>query len=203
MAIDNTNLIRPLLKFPNENSFYFLEILKRRKENPEMTRHAKLIRDFYIYSFKEFDELMPRIIELCEENNARAYFRLNVRDSEKIALQYNKRLAELLITKDYKAIPKAYPSVVGEYHSDPEKTWVIDLDKEGDTEDDFLNWITNYAILEAKFKNEGVWVAAIDTRNGVHLITRPFRLDTFREWAKASMIEVDVHKDNPTLLYIP
>src|SRR5688500_11418565 len=127
--INNFKKIRELLKFPNPTSFYFLEIIKRRKENPDMKNHASWVRDFYIYSFEEFDGLEGKIIDLCETNNARAYFRLNVRDSKKIALQFNKRLSELLITEDYTAIPKAYASVTGEFHADPDKTWVIDIDE--------------------------------------------------------------------------
>jgi hypothetical protein len=166
-----------------------------------MERHAKLIRDFYIYSLKEFDELEGKIVQLCDENNARAYFRLNVRDAKKIAFQYNKRLAELLITEDYKAIPKSYASVTGEYHSDPDKKWLIDYDY---TDDDENN--SNLYLMELKVRNvffngnkENAIVAKIPTMNGIHLITRPFRLDVFKQ----EFPNVDVHKDNPTILYMP
>lgn len=185
------------MKFPNENSFYFLEIIKRRKENPEMTRHASIIRDFYIYSFEEFDDLKGKIKDLCNEHNARAYFRLNVRDAKKIALQYNKRLAELLITENYKAIPKSYASVVGEFHSDPDKTWVIDLDGEGE---DLSILVTDIVrTIDQLTENPDTVVARIETKNGLHLITRPFRLDKF----KGEFPNVEVHKDNPTILYVP
>lgn len=128
MAVNNVQKIRELLKFPDKNSFYFLEVLKRRKENPDLEKHAKLIRDFYIYSLEEFDVVAEKAIALCEENNARAYFRLNLRDAKKIAFLYNKRLAELLITEDYKNIPRSYAAVVGEFHSDPDKKWLVDID---------------------------------------------------------------------------
>lgn len=201
--IDNTEKIRELLKFPNEHSFYFVEIMRRRKENPEMLKHAEIVKDFYVTSLKGFDSQVLKMKDYCNKFNARAYFRLNVRDARKIALQCNKRLAELMITEDWKALKNMYASVVGEFHSDPDKTWVVDLDKDGDTEEDKLNFLTNFAILEHKFRNEEVFVTSLDTKNGVHLITKPFRLDTFREWAAASEISVDVHKDNPTILYQP
>jgi len=38
----------------------------------------------------------------------------------------------------------------------------------------------------------------IKTRSGVHIICRPFNLQKFKE----EFPEVDVHKDNPTILYI-
>lgn len=199
--INNFDKIKTLLTFPNFTSFYFLEIIKRRKENPEMVRHASLVRDFYIYSPQEFDDLRGKVIDLCNENNARAYFRLNLRDSKKIAHQYLKRIAELLITEDYKAIPKAYASVCGEFHADPDKKWLIDLDREEGMSD--YQFDMHRGNVRAKFKQQGgMEIAEIPTKNGVHLITTPFRLD--KEWYKAiQFTPIDIHKDNPTILYCP
>ncbi|WP_265091158.1 hypothetical protein, partial [Acinetobacter baumannii] len=41
--------------------------------------------------------------------------------------------------------------------------------------------------------------AEIPTMNGCHLITKPFNLQKFKE----KFPEIDVHKNNPTILYIP
>lgn len=198
MAVNNVQKIRELLKFPDKNSFYFLEVLKRRKENPDLEKHAKLIRDFYIYSLEEFDVVAEKAIQLCEENNARAYFRLNMRDAKKVAFLYNKRLAELLITEDYKNIPRSYAAVVGEFHSDPDKTWVVDVDDEDYNEAVIkMHRVADY-IKDLQPVGEKV-VATLKTKNGIHLITRPFRLDVF----KKDFPDVDVHRDNPTILYVP
>ena len=35
MTINNLNLIKPLLKWEDPNDFYFIQILKRKKDNPE------------------------------------------------------------------------------------------------------------------------------------------------------------------------
>ena len=193
---NNFTQIRELLRFPDSNSFYFLEIIKRRKDagNEEMDRHQRLIKDFYIYSLDEFDKLKDKVIGLCNENNARAYFRLNRRDAKKIAFQYNKRLAELLITEDYKSVPKIYASVVGEFHSDENKSWLLDID-----------YIDNVNVEEVKeFVNtlqpEGEKIIAeIPTKNGIHLITKPFRKDVFKQ----KYPNLDTHSDNPTILYMP
>ena len=34
--IDNLELIKPLLEFNKENDFYFIQILQRKKDNPEV-----------------------------------------------------------------------------------------------------------------------------------------------------------------------
>jgi hypothetical protein len=192
MPVNNSTTIKSLLKFPTPNSFYFLEVIKRRKENPDLPKHAKLIKDFFIYSPEEFDKCTEKAIELCEEHNARAYFRLNLRDSKKVAFQYLKRISELLITEDYKAIPRSYAAVAGEFHSDPDKTWVIDLDGEQANAQGQAMVLNQITVL-----NPDAVVALLPTLNGLHIISRPFRLDTFRK----VLPDVDVHKDNPTVLY--
>lgn len=43
------------------------------------------------------------------------------------------------------------------------------------------------------------YVSCIPTKNGKHLITIPFDLRQFRK----IYLKIDVHKNNPTVLYIP
>jgi hypothetical protein len=188
-----------MLDFENPHSFYFLEVIKRRKENPEMDRHQRLIKDFYIHSLEEFDVCFEKAKQLCDENNARAYFRLNVRDAKKIAFLYNKRLAEVLITEQYKSIPNLYSSVVGEFHQDKNKKWLIDFDRE---EGESSNRFTIRIDLVCKDIEEifgGKVLNLLPTKNGYHAITSPFRMDLFKQIYPS----IDVHRDNPTILYMP
>jgi len=39
----------------------------------------------------------------------------------------------------------------------------------------------------------------IPTKNGYHIITKPFNLKQFKD----KYPDIDVHKNNPTILYIP
>ena len=71
--MNNFEKIKEILKFENENDFYFLQVLKRRKDNPEMDRDVKVVKSFYIFSQKELDDVTDTIITLCENENARAY----------------------------------------------------------------------------------------------------------------------------------
>lgn len=193
--INNSKKIRPLLKFPKETSFYFVQILQRRKENPDLAKNAVNVDNFYIYSFEDFDKYLPRIIDCCNRFNARAYFRLNIRDAEVIAQRAIQKSFELLIAKQYKAIKNAYITACGEYHSDDDKTWVVDIDE---TEWELGKGVTS--TVQGYFRDHEIpIIAEIPTKNGVHFITRPFRLDFF----KNELPQIDVHKDNPTILYVP
>lgn len=202
--IDNSEKIRPLLKFPKETSFYFVQVLQRKKEHPTLEGNARNVDNFFIYSLEDFDKYLPKIIDCCNRFNARAYFRLNIRDAEVIAQRAIQKGFELLIAKNFKQVKNAYLHACGERHSDEDKTWVIDIDKNADGDWDYVNNIVHMKATIAKLRQEAQQektsiVADIPTKNGIHLITRPFRLDKFKELFPT----VDVHKDNPTILYVP
>ena len=70
--IDNFDKIKSLLRFENDNDFYFLQIIKRKKDNPGLEKSEKTLKNYFIYSLDEFDALKPKVIDFCIENNARA-----------------------------------------------------------------------------------------------------------------------------------
>lgn len=82
--INNFQLIKENLDFLNERSFYFIQILKRNKENPEMKSYSELISYFYIFSTKQLEKIMPKVIELCEKHKARAYIKMNCLDARSV-----------------------------------------------------------------------------------------------------------------------
>jgi hypothetical protein len=202
--INNAHLIRPLLKFESPNDFYFLQLLKRRKDNPDLERDMNVLGDYYIYSLEQFDNLMPKIIKICNDENARAYFRLNRRDAKKVGLQMLKRITDLIISENYRPIKNSYASIAGEFHSDPDKTWLIDIDWI-----DYENFpgaiekikeiISN---LQIEAKREPLMIE-IPTKNGFHIITRPFNISKLNQLLiMGKLPQMDSHKDNPTILYI-
>lgn len=201
-AIDNFSVIRKILRFPTEESFYFLQVLKRRKDNPDLEKDMIHLADFYIYSLEDYDRLMDRVINLCQSENARAYLRLNVRDSKKTAMMTLKKIVDYISTENYKAVKKAYASCTGEYHSDPDKTWIVDIDNvsidsfnHSEEQIRIRQLITDLQIEAGKEP----MMQFIPTRSGVHIITRPFNLQKF----KSEFPDIDIHKDNPTILFCP
>ena len=189
--------IRELLKFERPGEFYFIQIYKRRKDNPDMAQDMKIIRDYYVYSLNDLERLQEDIMRDCETHNARAYIRLNVRHTDKIALMMLKRLADILASGDTKCARNIYSSVCGEFHSDPVKKWVVDLDNVSEAEETFVKSVI--ADLWSQNEMGGSIIAEIPTPNGKHLITTPFNLQKF----KTECPSIDVHKDNPTILYSP
>ena len=78
MSVDNSEKILSMMSF-GKNDFYFVQVLKRRKDNPEMERDMVVLNNYYIDSTADFNKKIGSIKALCNVENARAYFRINKR----------------------------------------------------------------------------------------------------------------------------
>lgn len=200
--INNFSAIRDLLTFGDEDKFYFIQIFKRRKDNPDMKKDMVIIDNYFVYELEHFNGLEERIIKQCTDNNARAYIRLNRRSSRQVALKTLGRIAQMIEDSNYKFAHRAYLSCAGEYHKEEDKTWIIDIDRNGES-DDAYDALINSIIFEAQQliqetgKDDTMMI--LPTKNGLHLVCRPFNLSRF----KKSFPDVDVHKDNPVVLFCP
>ena len=135
---------------------------------------------------------MPEIISLCNLHNARACINLNVRSFEKIAFHTMKKISDIIMNRDFKSVRSAYDSVCGEFGSGKNKKWVIDVDNNDENLDREIQENIN------KCPPDGMKIVAnIPTKNGHHLITLPFDLREFK------FTDIDIHKNNPTILYVP
>ena len=85
--IDNFDKVANIMEFNSDDDFYFIQIIKRFKDNPNDDRSVGNYHGGAWYPFKGWriqsvDELMklkPMIIKLCDKNNARAYITVNSR----------------------------------------------------------------------------------------------------------------------------
>lgn len=198
--VNNFELIKGLLQFNHEGDFYFIQILKRRKDNTGMEVDMRVINNYFIYSERQLmEDLQQRIIEECNFHNARAYIRVNVRNAEKIALQTLKKVTDMIISKDYKAVKNAYLSAAGEHHSQVPKRWIVDIDGS--------DWIDTFAMYTDMINGcqplGNKVIGCIPTKNGYHIICTPFNLQEWNKLFKEPFTPIDIHKDNPTLLYCP
>jgi hypothetical protein len=189
--VNNFKQIKELLEFESEDDFYHLQILKRKKENPELGSNSATIKTYYLKSLEHLDKIENEIINSCNFNNARAYINLNRRSFERIAFHTLRKVTDIIMNKDYKSVKNAYDSVCGSYSNEKNKKWIVDVDG--------LEPVALHSLIDS-YQPEGPKVyAKIQTKNGIHLITAPFNLAQF----KKHYPEIDVHKDNPTILFIP
>ena len=177
--------------------FYHLQILKRKKENPDLGSNARVIKTYYISSIDYLENKMDEIVSLCGLHNARAYINLNRRSYKTMAFQTLKKVTNQIMGGDYRACRKAYESVCGTYSAAKEdKSWIIDIDYDDDVVEDLVEMenVISELILETN-REPNIWM--VPTKNGVHYITQPFNLKQFRE----EYPDIEVHKNNPTILY--
>jgi len=203
--INNLQIILPLLSFESKDDFYYLQILQRKKENPELGSNSRVIKNYYISSVEYLTERYPEIIKLCEVFNARASIRLNKRSYKKVGMKAMVNLANTMMNEEYSFLKASYDRACGLGHNDKNKTWIVDIDK------DEVIWLEQIINSIQSSQPEGnKIVAQIPSKTGMHLITKPFNTldfkDRFTEELteyKMSYVELEIHKDNPTNLYIP
>jgi len=191
--IDNFELIKPLLKFPNDDIYYHLQILRRGKDHPELPAANRMIKAYFIIDINDLDFYEQEIKGLCKFFGARAYINLAPKSIKKTTMLQLKYLAERVYIGDFKKIWKSWNTCAGEIKGE-EPRWVVDIDEplENNLLDSmFWDFIRNLEPIGSKF------IAEIPTKSGYHLITTPFNLQQFKE----KYSDIDVHKNNPTLLY--
>jgi hypothetical protein len=194
--INNIEIVKLLLDFQSEDDFYHLQILKRKKEHPELGSNSYVVKTYYISSLDYLQKKFPEIQHLCEFHNARAYINLNVRSFERTAFQTLKKVTDQIMNRDFKSVRKAYESVCGEFGTGRDKRWILDID-DNTAGDEF--WLEMCEFLETIEPIGKKLLAKIPTKNGYHLITTPFNVEKFKQLCQ----HIDLHKNNPTLLMCP
>lgn len=203
--INNFKQISELLKFETEDDFYFCQILKRKKEHSELGRNSVVVATYYIKNIEDFWRYSSEIILLCDFHNARAYINLNKRSFEKVAFHNLKKVTDCILNKDYDAVRKAYDSTCGSSSNEEEKKWVLDVDRvpEGMQVPVFIDDVKR-GIDNCMPKKEGTkLISVVSSKNGFHIICTPFNIQQFIAENVGLYPYLDIHKDNPTNLYIP
>lgn len=190
--------IKQFLVFPSEDTFYDLQIIQRRKENPDMETNHRTVKHYSIKSISHLERLLPEIIAICDALNARACINLNRRSYEFLAKQMLKKIPDIFLADSYSTMGSAYESLVGLYTSQPKdsRRWIIDIDV------DDMNVVTAVIdfieFIDSKKRVKKVYTT-LKTKNGYHVITKPFRVDVFIK----KYPEHEIHRNNPVNLYIP
>lgn len=201
--IDNFDLIKSFLKFPNDDIYYHLQILRRGKDHPELPAANRVIKAYFICSLEGLDYVEDEVKKLCEFFGARAYINLAPKSIKKTTMLQIKYLAQRAYEGDFKKIWKSWNTCAGEIKGE-EPRWIVDIDSKDKFEILEIKRFINS--LSAKMlpmldtippTDRELVLIEIPTKNGVHLITKPFNLYQFEKVYS----KIDVHKNNPTLLY--
>lgn len=202
--VDNFKQIRELLSFNEYGECYYLQLLKRSSDDPlidgeqDPTYHGRMhnrsLKDYFINSLKYYDEIESEVKEMCETFNVRAYIRLNKRSYKKMTLGMLEKITKQIVNGDsYTSPHRLISSVAGKSLIKSNKTYLVDLDKEFlHLKDQVMKCIAEDCPPYSKEP-----VAVIKTKSGEHLIYKAFDVLSF----KVKFPKIDIHEDNPTILY--
>ena len=155
-----------------------------------------MIKAYFINSKDKLEAQFEEMVKLAEVFNARVMINLNPRNYRKTGFHLLQKIADSMSNNDFSNLHRAYTSVCGEYHSELDRRWLVDIDDLGQ-----LDSVSNFIEILHKinFNKHYCILAKIPSKNGVNLITNPFNIQRFSE----KFPNIEIHKNNPTNLYVP
>jgi hypothetical protein len=191
-TIDNFTLLSHLLHFNSTDEYYFLQIICRKKDNPTHSNNHKVIKTYYIYSLDYLEQIKPEVINLCKTFTARAYLQPSAKSATSTCIAIAQGAMNLLEKHQCFSFKNIIDSCAGSLK--PIKSiYLVDID---DTNMRYINEVLSY--IEKECLPEGLkFILNVPTVNGYHLLVKPFDVAKFN----TQYPNIDVHKNNPTLLY--
>lgn len=188
------------------DKYYVIELMRRGKDNPDMPAANYHFRNYYIYSWHDYEKYEQEIKDICTLLKMRAYSSVNYKLMSQVALDTLAESARRIAAHDYKKFYNIFESASGKFVERDNSLWVVDID--GGVTAVELNAIRAYInTMESKHKDNIVYT--MPTKSGVHLICHPFNLNQFYQnfnigypyIAQWSRNIPDVKKNHLTLLY--
>ena len=200
--IDNFNLIKPLLSFNNDDEFYFVQVIQRKKDNPNghylgSNNSSRLIKGYYIDSLEKLEKYRPEMVKLAELFNARVGINLNKRSFYKTAFNNLQEITNRMLNKDFANMARTYNTACGIHNAIDDKVWLLDFDYKPTSPDWSIELKGELYAMQPIGKDKVLTM--LPTRSGIHVITCPFDTRSFKE----KFPDVEIHKNNPVNLYIP
>jgi len=199
--VDNFELFKSVMKFDSEDDFYFVQILIRGKDGHTEqgvngNNKNRLIKIYTIKSAEHLSRVEGEIKAICHAINARAYIHPARRSFREVANEMFRNFTQTFLSHNDIGLKGCYSTACGKSFVTKHKLYVVDLDGEL-AEQDKLNEIAQYIEEECEPVDVLKLQYIVPTAHGKHLICKPFNTAKFGQ----KYPNVDVHKNNPTLLY--
>lgn len=186
-AVDNTDLIAPFIDEQEDgDTFWYTEILDRTRSSAG-SNHRRTLRMFHHTCRGHLLVMMPLIRTLCDATGARACIRLSPRSRKAVGKMMLVLAAEMASGETWASAPYLYARACGRTCIHGRKLWLYDVDEGQDSDDFLLNYLARK-----------IWLrCVIPSRTGRHYIVTP------HDPNGDPKVDIQLHKDNPTNLYIP
>lgn len=203
--VDNFDLFADAL-FKESNvlpadEFYFVQILVRGKDGHHVSGNNKnrLVKYYTVSSKEQLLSLKQEIIGISEAVTGRVYIHPTKRSFREVANIALELTAHTYVSQQWIGMRSVFSTAAGKSYIVKDKKYVVDLDdidintQEG--QEKFQRVVD--AVNSCRGKGDNKVVMTVPTKSGIHLITYPFDVESFNKIYP----DIDVHKNNPTLLY--
>ena len=181
----------------DQGDFFFVQVIQRKKEC-NVGSSNNVIKDYSFFDKETFLAKKDEIITLCKTFNARAYFWVNPRNCKQVQFEIIREATEAIECNSRKLFKCISKAIGQRRNSNYKSIWILDFDTK-DTE--LINKYLNIA-MECRHSGSELILNLIPTVNGFHVLTKGFDSEQFKQkLAIANLDNIDIHKDNPTVLY--
>lgn len=224
MKTNNFDILKDFMDFSDPNKFYLALVVQRKKDNPELDRSERIIKNYMIPSLEKLDYVREEMETLCQVFNARVYLYINRRSFKNTQKAMAKILIDQICAESVSNLNHLFDSCAAS-HGCGDKFWIIDVDlpKKPDvcSSDSYMRLESDVKMklfdelegMEPELPEGGRRVQLVlPTKNGFHIVTKPF--DT-REWRNivgrmtcieekyGLQVELELKKDAMVNLILP
>lgn len=203
---DNFNTIRDLLSFPDTKDIFFhIELIGRKKDNPDLTESQKSFGSYFVTSLAMFDAIKDEIVRKCVDKKCRAYINLNPKSKKAVGFTLMHKLMTMAENDDFTNLFSLMTSAAGTVNGVKDhRTFIIDIDDCDNTSFAALDEVKSI-INDCRRADMTVnpYVGFVKTASGFHMITTPFDVSDFNK--KKSVLKhctAEVKTNSPTLLFV-
>ena len=207
--IDNFNLIADRFFSDSngvldEGEFFFVQILLRGKDGHRVSGHNKhrLVKYYTITSKQQLLDLKEEIIEISKAVTGRVYIhpaKCSFKEVANVTLELS---THMYVSQNWVGMRSVFSTAAGKSFIVKDKKYIVDIDDVDLTTAARQHRVETISECIKEIRGKGgsnidkVFLV-VPTKSGVHLITDPFDVGAFQK----SFPNIDVHKNNPTLLY--
>jgi len=183
------------------DKFFIVELIRRGKDCPDLPAANYTFKTYYIDSIDEFDRAREEIVSIAKILRSRAYISVNCKSKIKSLKKTLLKIASAIDMDESKKPWRLFNSSCNEVLDKNDKRWVVDVDSKDLSEIE----ASRETILSSssKYKPSERIILEVPTKNGLHIIARPFnKYDFEKRFSEKFSYEIpDIKKNHLTLLY--
>ena len=194
MNLTNFEKLSKFMDFSDPGKFYLALVVQRRKDNPQMDRSERIIKNYMIPTSEKLEYVRDEMETLCEVFNARVYLYINRRSFKNTQKAMAKTLIDQICSDSVSNLNHLFDSCSAS-HGCGDKHWIIDVDLPKTEDLDSKKMLSKHLekkiiehIREIEPTGEKVELV-LDTKNGFHMVVKPFDTRKFIDMVEA----VDIH----------